>query len=42
MAAMAVTVLASANPFFQYKDWKTPHKTYPFDDIKPEHYMPAF
>ena len=42
MAAMAVTVLASANPFFHYKEWKTPHGTYPFNDIKPEHYMPAF
>ena len=42
MAAMAVTLLASANPFFHYKEWKTPHGTYPFNDIKPEHYMPAF
>ena len=42
MAALAVTVLASANPFFHYKEWKTPHGTYPFNDIKPEHYMPAF
>ena len=42
MAAMAVTMLASANPFFHYNEWKTPHKTYPFNDIKPEHYMPAF
>ena len=42
MAAMAVTLLASANPFFHYKEWKTPHGTYPFNDIRPEHYMPAF
>lgn len=42
MAALAVTLLASANPFFHYKEWKTPHKTYPFNDIRPEHYMPAF
>ena len=42
MAALAVTMLASANPFFQYKEWKTPHGTYPFNDIRPEHYMPAF
>ena len=42
MAAMAVTMLASANPFFHYNEWNTPHKTYPFNDIKPEHYMPAF
>ncbi|MBO5817169.1 MAG: M3 family metallopeptidase [Paludibacteraceae bacterium] len=42
MAALAVTMLASANPFFHYKVWKTPHGTYPFNDIRPEHYMPAF
>lgn len=30
------------NPFFNYKNWKTPHGTYPFEQIKPEHYMPAF
>ena len=42
MAALAVTMLASANPFFHYKEWKTPHGTYPFNDIKLEHYMPAF
>ena len=42
MAAIAVTMLASANPFFHYKEWKTPHGTYPFNDIRPEHFMPAF
>ena len=42
MAALAVTLLASANPFFHYKEWKTPHGTYPFNDIRLEHYMPAF
>ena len=42
MAALAVTMLASANPFFHYKEWNTPHGTYPFNDIRPEHYMPAF
>ena len=42
MAAMAVTMLASANPFFHYKEWKTPHGTYPFNEIRSEHYMPAF
>ena len=42
MAALAVTMLASANPFFHYKEWKTPHGTYPFNDIRPEHFMPAF
>jgi len=30
------------NPFFNYKNWNTPHGTYPFDAIKTEHYMPAF
>lgn len=30
------------NPFFNYQNWKTPHGTYPFDEIKIEHYMPAF
>ena len=30
------------NPFFNYKNWKTPHGTYPFEQIRPEHYMPAF
>ncbi len=51
MAAVAVCVAASAaesksanadNPFFHYKEWKTPHKTYPFNEIRAEHYMPAF
>ena len=44
MAAIAVSVSATAetNPFFDYKNWKTPHQTYPFNDIRPEHYMPAF
>ena len=40
MAALAVTMLASANPFLHYKEWKSPHGTYPFNDIRPEHYMP--
>lgn len=30
------------NPFFNYKNWDTPHGTYPFNEIKAEHYMPAF
>ncbi len=30
------------NPFFNYKHWDTPHGTYPFNEIKAEHYMPAF
>ncbi len=43
--ALAATVLAAAaapNPFFDYKNWKTPHGTYPFNSIHAEHYMPAF
>ncbi len=44
MAAIAVSVsaMAETNPFFDYKNWKTPHHTYPFNEIRPEHYMPAF
>ena len=44
MAAIAVSVsaIAETNPFFDYKNWKTPHQTYPFNEIRPEHYMPAF
>ena len=43
--ALAATVLAASaatNPFFEYKNWKTPHGTYPFNEIHAEHYMPAF
>ena len=43
--ALAATVMAASaatNPFFDYKNWKTPHGTYPFNEIKAEHYMPAF
>lgn len=46
LALMAITLcsaaVATANPFFEYKNWKTPHGTYPFNEILPEHYMPAF
>ncbi len=45
MAILASTMTlnaASANPFFNYKNWKTPHGTYPFNEIRNEHYMPAF
>lgn len=45
MALAATTLVAGAatdNPFFHYKEWKTPHGTYPFNEIKAEHYMPAF
>lgn len=39
---MSVAALAGENPFLDYKNWKTPHGTYPFTKIQPEHYMPAF
>ncbi len=44
LMAIATTVLAAnaANPFFDYKNWKTPHGAYPFNEIHAEHYMPAF
>ncbi len=48
MMALAATSLLSCsnankeNPFFHYKEWNTPHNTYPFNEIKAEHYMPAF
>ncbi len=34
--------MLAKNPFFNYQNWNTPHGTYPFNDIKPKHYMPAF
>lgn len=43
MALLSVAVaLQAANPFLEYKHWNTPHGTYPFNEIRPEHYMPAF
>ncbi len=45
MALAATTMMACScnqNPFFHYKEWNTPHNTYPFNDIRPEHFMPAF
>lgn len=45
MALASITLAATAatsNPFFDYQNWKTPHQTYPFDQISAEHYMPAF
>ena len=43
MIASAVAVsAANDNPFFHYKEWKTPHGTYPFNEICNAHYMPAF
>lgn len=36
----ATAAQAAGNPFFG--KFNTPHETYPFNEIKPEHYMPAF
>lgn len=41
LAAVSMTAAAAGNPFLNYKNWKTPHGTYPFNEIKSEHYMPA-
>ena len=41
MTALSVTATALAgNPFFE--TYKTPHQTIPFNEIKTEHYFPAF
>ena len=42
LAALTLMGCEKQNPFFHYKEWKTPHGTYPFNEIKDEHYMPAF
>ena len=42
LAALTLMGCEKQNPFFHYKEWKTPHGTYPFSEIKDEHYMPAF
>ena len=42
MLASTMTVSAAGNPFMNYKKWKTPHGTYPFNEICNAHYMPAF
>ena len=42
LAVTSLPLMADANPFFNYKNWKTPHGSYPFNEIRPEHYMPAF
>lgn len=41
--ALAATALMGCqkNPFFNYDKWTTPHGTYPFNEIKTSHYMPA-
>ena len=41
MSAVTLTTTVSAgNPFFE--TYKTPHQTIPFNEIKIEHYLPAF
>ena len=40
VALIASMTLSAANPFFG--KYKTPHETAPFNEIKLEHYMPAF
>lgn len=40
MAACTAPKNTDDNPFFQ--EWKTPYGVAPFDQIKDEHYMPAF
>ena len=42
LASTVLAASAATNPFFDYKNWKTPHGTYPFNAIHAEHYMPAF
>jgi peptidyl-dipeptidase Dcp len=42
LASTVLAATAATNPFFEYKNWKTPHGTYPFNEIHAEHYMPAF
>ena len=42
LASTVLAASAATNPFFNYKNWKTPHGTYPFNEIRAEHYMPAF
>ena len=40
--SVAEKATAANNPFLRYKEWKTPHGTYPFNEICNAHYMPAF
>ena len=37
---LASSMITAQNPFF--KQTKTPHETFPFGELKNEHYMPAF
>src|SRR3569832_1271976 len=36
----STTIAVEAYPLLQ--PWETPHQTPPFDEIKPEHFLPAF
>lgn len=40
--SVGMGVAQESNPLLNYKNWKTPHGTYPFNEIKAEHYVPAF
>ncbi len=40
MLTLASTMMTAQNPFF--KQAKTPHETFPFNELKDEYYMPAF
>jgi len=42
LAACALMGCADKNPFLSYESWTTPHGTFPFNEIKMEHYRPAF
>jgi len=42
LAACALMGCANKNPFMNYQSWTTPHGTFPFNEIKMEHYRPAF
>ena len=42
LLATTLSMQAHTNPFLNYKNWKTPHGTYPFNEIKTTDYMPAF
>ena len=42
LATLTLMGCEKQNPFFHYREWKTPHGTYPFNEIKDSHYMPAF
>lgn len=39
--AAAALMGCQKNPFFNYQNWDTPHGTFPFNEIKTSHYMPA-